>query len=269
MIGNYKDGIYYESAGRPEDPLLLLIPGGNGDAGPYGPLLRMLSDRFHVVAYDRRGFSRSTLAGPVDQRFDQDIEDAAGLIDVLSPDGQAAVFGSSSGAILGLHLLTRHPERVRRLVAHEPPLVGLLPDGDEWFEFFAKVAHIGRTEGAQVAMQQFNAAVGLQTQGPPVGVQLPDEVMEMIRRMEANLEFFQEHELTDYPRRAPDRAELAAQRDKLVLAGGLQSREFVPYRPNLILAEWLGLRVHDYPGDHIGYVTEAPGFAAALRTDLD
>jgi hypothetical protein len=41
----------------------------------------------------------------------------------------------------------------------------------------------------------------------------------------------------------------------------------VPYRPNLILAEWLGLRVQDYPGDHVGYVTD-PGFAAALRKDL-
>jgi pimeloyl-ACP methyl ester carboxylesterase len=268
MIGNEIDGIYYESAGSPDNPLLLLIPGGSGDAGPYGPLLRLLSDRFRVVAYDRRGFSRSTLAGPVEQRFEQDVQDAADLIDALSADGRAYVFGSSSGAILGLHLLIRHPDRVRRLVAHEPPLVGLLPDADEWFAFFEKVARTGRSDGVRVAMQQFNAVIGMRNQAPPVGVQLPDEVVEMMRRMDANLEFFLEQEVTDYTRREPDRAALAAQRDKLVLAGGRESREFVPYRPNLILAEWLGLRVHDYPGDHIGYVTEAAGFATALRTDL-
>jgi len=259
-------GIYYETAG--DGPLVLLIPGGNGDAGPYGPLLRLLSDRFRVVAYDRRGFSRSELAGPLEERFEQDIRDAVDLIDALSGDGMAYVFGSSSGAILGLHLLTRHPEKVRRLIAHEPPLVGLLPDADDWFAFFEKVTQTGRREGAQVAMQQFSAAVGLRIQRPQVGVQLPDEVVEMMRRMDANQEFFLEQELTNYTRREPDRAGLAAQRDKLVLAGGRAAREAVPYRPNLILAEWLGLRVHDYPGDHIGYVTEPAEFAATLSADL-
>ena len=51
----------------------------------------------------------------------------------------------------------------------------------------------------------------------------------------------------------------AAQRDKLVLADGREPREFVPHRPNLILAEWLGLRGHDHP---------AAGFATARRSDL-
>jgi pimeloyl-ACP methyl ester carboxylesterase len=259
------DGIYYDSAG--EGPLLLLIPGGNGDAGPYGLMLRLLSDRFRVLAYDRRGFSRSKLAGPLQARFDQDVQDAADLIDAFG-GGTAYVFGSSSGAILGLHLVTRHPEKVQRLVAHEPPLVGLLPDADEWFEFFEKVAKTGRDDGAEAAMQRFAVATGQRAQRPPAGVQLPDEVVEMIRRMDGNLEFFLEQELTDYTRREPDRAALVAQRDKVTLAGGRESREFVPYRPNLILAEWLGLHVHDYPGDHIGYVTEPAGFATALRADL-
>lgn len=266
ITSNRIEGIYYDSAG--DGPLLLLIPGGNGDAGPYGPLLRLLSDRYRVVAYDRRGFSRSTLAGPLDRRFDQDVQDAADLIDEFSADGTASVFGSSSGAIVGLHLLATRPEKVARLIAHEPPLVGLLPDAGEWFEFLEKVTETGRRDGAREAMQQFSAATGQRTQAPPAGVQLPDEVMEMMRRMGANLEFFLEQELTDYTRRAPDRAALVAQRDKVTLAGGRESRDFVPYRPNLILAEWLGLRVHDYPGDHIGYATEPAGFAAALRADL-
>jgi hypothetical protein len=29
----------------------------------------------------------------------------------------------------------------------------------------------------------------------------------------------------------------------------------VPYRPNLVLAERLGLAVSDFPGDHTGYAT--------------
>jgi acetyltransferase/esterase len=264
---NTDDGIYYEKSGN--GPLLLLIPGGNGDAGPFAPVARLLADRFTSLRYDRRGFSRSKPPGPLDRRFEQDVQDAADLIDEFGGGEPAYVFGSSSGAIIGLHLLIRHPGKVRKLVAHEPPLVSLLPDADEWYAFFEEIVALGRREGAVVAAQRFGAAIGQPAQGPPPGVQLPDEVMEMLERMQANLEFFHEQELTNYPQRVPDRAELAAQRDKVTLAGGRESREFVPYRPNLILAQWLGLPVHDYPGDHIGYVTEAPGFAAALRADLE
>ena len=112
-------------------------------------------------------------------------------------------------------------------------------------------------------MQRFNATIGLRTQGPPVGDNFLPEVVEMLRRMDANLEFFLEQRDDRLHAAEPDRADLAAQRDKVALAGGRESREFVPYRPNLILAEWLGLRVQDYPGDHIGDVTEPAGFAAS------
>ena len=40
----------------------------------------------------------------------------------------AYVFGSSGGAVVGLALVTAHPGQVRTLVAHEPPVVELLPD---------------------------------------------------------------------------------------------------------------------------------------------
>lgn len=43
----------------------------------------------------------------------------------------ALVFGSSGGAVTGLALATRHPEQVRTLVAHEPPLVEVLPDAEQ------------------------------------------------------------------------------------------------------------------------------------------
>jgi pimeloyl-ACP methyl ester carboxylesterase len=38
------------------------------------------------------------------------------------------VFGSSGGAVTGLALVTRHPGRARTLIAHEPPVLDLLPD---------------------------------------------------------------------------------------------------------------------------------------------
>src|SRR5947199_10212881 len=88
-------------------PVLLLIPGGNGDAGGYQPLTQELAGRYTVVSYDRRGFGRSAAgpveagsvragpveagsvrAGPVEAlpvdeapRFATDVEHAAGLLD--------------------------------------------------------------------------------------------------------------------------------------------------------------------------------------------
>jgi pimeloyl-ACP methyl ester carboxylesterase len=106
---------------RGAGPVLLLIPGGNGDAGFYEPFAAALSGDFSVVAYDRRGFSRSPLAGPVDDNrlLDIDVDDARTLLKSVD-DGLGYVFGSSAGAIVALHLLTRHPDDVRVVVAHEP-----------------------------------------------------------------------------------------------------------------------------------------------------
>lgn len=41
---------------RGAGPVLLLIPGGNGDAGFYEPFAKALSGDFTVISYDRRGF---------------------------------------------------------------------------------------------------------------------------------------------------------------------------------------------------------------------
>jgi pimeloyl-ACP methyl ester carboxylesterase len=49
---------------RGAGPVLLLIPGGNGDAGFYEPFAKALSGDFTVISYDRRGFSRSFRTGP-------------------------------------------------------------------------------------------------------------------------------------------------------------------------------------------------------------
>ena len=255
------DGIYYERRGT--GPLLLLIPGGNGDAGPYAPVATALADRFTTLTYDRRGFSRSTLAGPLDEHFDRDIEDAAYLIDEFG-GGQADVFGSSSGAILAMELATRHPDRVRTVVAHEPPAVRLLPDGDRWLSFFDDVHATAQSDGVPQAMAKFAAEVGLAQGSPPPGAQLPPPVLRMLERMQANLPFFVANELRQYTRWLPDFEAVAALGDRLVLAGGRDSREHLPYRPNTVLADRLGLTIHDLPGDHIGYANRGAEFAPEL-----
>ncbi|MFB7648190.1 alpha/beta fold hydrolase [Streptomyces sp. NPDC056084] len=99
----------YEVGGA--GPVLLLIVGGGGGAGIFEPVADALADRFTVVTYDPRGHSRSPLDGPdVDQRVETQADDAYRLLERVAPDGPPAyVFGTSSGAIVAVELLTRHP----------------------------------------------------------------------------------------------------------------------------------------------------------------
>jgi len=57
-----------------------------------------------------------------------------------------------------------------------------------------------------------------------------------------------------------------------VLAGGRDSRDagghLLPYRPNEVLAQRLGLSIVDFPGDHVGYLSHPQEFAAALTDAL-
>ena len=121
--------IYYEMQGS--GPVLLIIPGGPQDAGVFADVSRHLADRYTVVAYDPRGNSRSTFDGePEELALDVQADDAAALIEALG-GGPAYVFGTSGGAQIGLNLAARYPERVRALVAHEPPTIMLLDDPSE------------------------------------------------------------------------------------------------------------------------------------------
>src|SRR3954447_13536612 len=118
--------LYYEVRGA--GPVLLLICGGNTDADIFARAAGQLAGDYTVVTYDPRGNSRSPLDGPpYAQRIEEHSDDARRLL-VEVATGPSAVFGSSSGAIVGLDLVSRHPELVARLVAHEPPMVEVLPD---------------------------------------------------------------------------------------------------------------------------------------------
>jgi len=254
--------LYYEVRGT--GPVLLMIPGGNGDAGPYERVANELAGRYTVVTYDRRGYSRSSLHEPSEdgRRLETDSDDAIRLLDRLG-EAPAHVFGSSSGAIVALDLVTRHPESVQTLVAHEPPLVTLLPDAAKQLAFVDDVYDTYRGSGVEQAMQKFTAGIGMRApMRPPPGAVLPPQVAEMMARMRRNFVFWLEHELRQYARIVPDLVSLRTVSSRLVLASGRDSREHLPYRPNLVLAERLGLEVVDFPGDHVGYITDPVGFAA-------
>jgi acetyltransferase/esterase len=254
---------------RGNGPVLLLIPGGNGDGLLFGPLADALADRYTVVTYDRRGFSRSELSGPVSpRRIETDSEDAHRLLAEVAPE-PAYVLGSSSGAIVALELLCRHPGQIRTLIAHEPPIATLLPDSAHWLEFFDAVYDTYRRDGADTAMANFSARMGVsRLQQLPGAAQVQSPTPEVVDKARHNRDFFLEHEVRQYPRFVPDIEALKSVLPKLILAGGDESRTTFPHRTVSALADQLGSTVTDLPGGHVGYATQPAQFAARLSTLL-
>ena len=96
-------------------------------AGGFGTLAGHFTDRT-VVTYDPRGVERSTKADPASQSTpEQHADDLHRIIAELGA-GPVDLFASSGGAVNALALVAKHPEQVRTLVAHEPPLASILPD---------------------------------------------------------------------------------------------------------------------------------------------
>jgi pimeloyl-ACP methyl ester carboxylesterase len=109
--------------GRP--PLLMI--GQPMDAGGFTSLASYFPDRT-VVAYDPRGLGRSTRTdGRLDNTPEVQAADVHALIRALDA-GPVDMFASSGGAVTALVLVAAHPGDVVTLVAHEPPLIPVLPD---------------------------------------------------------------------------------------------------------------------------------------------
>lgn len=253
--------LYYEVRGA--GPAILIIASGNGDADPYRPIAEALADRYTVITYDRRGYSRSCLDGPVDDeaRLFSEADDARSLIEHLAAP-PAHVFGSSSGAIVAIALLQRHPSQVRTLIAHEPPLASVLPDSAEWLRFYADLYDTYRSAGIETSRAMFRTRMGMVATRPPKSTELPPaQLAAMLARLRINEVFWYEHEVRTYPGFLPDLALLKSLSERLILAGGDTSRADFPYRPNQVLAEQIGTGMVHFPGGHVGYVTHPVEFA--------
>ncbi|CAM5452212.1 hydrolase [Streptomyces tanashiensis] len=258
----------YETRGS--GPVLLLIPGGAGDAGLFEGMAGLLADAgYTVVSYDQRGLSRSPLDGPLgDQRVAEWCEDALAVLDAVSPDEPASVFGSSSGAIVALALLAARPDRVRRVVGHEPPLVELLADPAPYRDHFAEVRELHRTQGLGPAMARFSETPdGRKPEREQH--ELPASIRPMASRMAANMPVFLEHVLCPFSSSAPDLEGLRAAAGKLVLGVGRESEG----QPALIgparrIAELTGAEVVAFPGGHVGCVEHPVEFAEVLLSAM-
>jgi pimeloyl-ACP methyl ester carboxylesterase len=104
----------------------VLVHGSWGDHHNWDAVVPALARTMRVASYDRRGHSASERP-PGQGSIDDDVEDLAALIRHVF-GGPAHVIGGSFGASIALRLAAQSPELIRSLVAHEPPLFGLLDD---------------------------------------------------------------------------------------------------------------------------------------------
>ncbi len=259
--------LHYEVTGS--GPMLLLIAGGGTDAAVYDGIVGQLAAEHTVVAYDPRGNSRSRYDGePADERIEQSAEDALALIDEVAGGESAYVLGSSSGAITGLELITRHPERVRMLVAHEPPCTEVLPDAADARAFFQDVYDTYKAEGLAAAEVLFMVGTGMDADAMPPMEDLLPEYRELAERMQANAVNFYEHKLLPFTRYEPDLDALKTVADRIVPAAGLESIDHLPGRPIQLIADHLGWPVVTFPGAHAGYASHPGPFATHLTALL-
>nr|WTB28538.1 alpha/beta hydrolase [Streptomyces sp. NBC_00830] len=109
--------------GRP--PLVMI--GQPMDASGFGALASHFPERT-VITYDPRGLGRSTRKdGRVDHAPRIQAADVRAVIEALG-GGPVEMFASSGGAVTALALVAAYPDGVTTLVAHEPPLIPVLPD---------------------------------------------------------------------------------------------------------------------------------------------
>ncbi|MFC4501452.1 MULTISPECIES: alpha/beta fold hydrolase [Streptomyces] len=247
-------GLYFEVRGS--GPALLMISGAGGDAGYYTAVADDLADAFTVITYDRRGNSRSDGrdAGPA--RLARQAADARALVDGLA-GGRALVFGNSGGAIIGLTLAVLHPETLVGLVAHEPPAVNVLPDGDPARGFFPELAALYASGGASAAGRRFAET----TRGEGT-YRWPTDVW---RRFLGNQDHLFADEWQAFAAFRPDWDALRAAPFPLLLAAGAEDRGTYYARPSIEIARRIGAPWAEFPGIHMEFLRDPPRFAAALR----
>jgi pimeloyl-ACP methyl ester carboxylesterase len=264
----------------PEDgrPPLLMI-GQPMDATGFSTLASLFPDRT-VVTYDPRGLGRSTRSDSrTDNNPEVQAEDVHAVITELGA-GPVDMFASSGGAVTALALVAAHPDDVTILVAHEPPLIDMLPDAEQ-----ARAAQRGfqavyNDKGSGAGMAAFIAMSSWQgefteeyaAQPPPDPAQFGMPTGDDGTRGDPLLSDVS-NAVTDYH---PDVDALAAAPTRVIIAVGTESMGTFTGRTSIGTAEALGQEATVFPSHHggfmggeFGYGGQPEAFAARLREVLD
>lgn len=153
-----RDGtkIAYEKIGS--GPGVILVDGALGyRALGFGKTLpELLSKRFTVFTYDRRGRGESTNSKPF--AIEREVEDIEALIQAAG--GEAYVYGISSGACLALEAAIKLNGMIKKLALFEPPYNSDPSSVSEWKEYRSKLTNLIDEDCKSDAVELFMHLVG-------------------------------------------------------------------------------------------------------------
>jgi lipase len=112
--------VWFDTAGAPDRPAIVVVHGSMDRSAGLLRLSRRLDGDHLVVRYDRRGYGRSAAVGPP-WTVDDNVEDLEAIIEqvVIAP---AVIFGHSFGGNVALALAQRRPDLVHAVGVYESPL---------------------------------------------------------------------------------------------------------------------------------------------------
>lgn len=246
--------------GRP--PLIMI--GQPMDAGGFGTLASLFPDRT-VVTYDPRGLGRSIRKdGRIDHAPDVQAADVHAIIEALGA-GPVEMFASSGGAVTALALVAAYPEDVTTLVAHEPPLITLLPDARPAERARAGVRDVYLAKGSGAGMAAFIVMTSWHGEFTDdyFAQPAPDPAM---FGMPADDDGTRDDPLLSDRSWAvssyrPDIAALTAARTRIVIAVGEESLDVFTGRTSVATATLLGQRPAVFPSHHGGFMGGEHGYA--------
>jgi pimeloyl-ACP methyl ester carboxylesterase len=260
--------------GRP--PLFMI--GQPMDAGGFATLASHFPDRT-VVTYDPRGLGRSKRKdGRVEHAPTVQADDVHAVIEALGV-GPVEMFASSGGAVTALALVAAYPDDVTTLVAHEPPLIPVLPDAAAAERARAVVRDVYEANGSNAGMAAFIAMTSWRgeftddyfSQSAPdpalFGMPTDDD-----GSRDNPLLSDRSWAISSY---RPDVDALTAAATRIVIAVGEESLDTFTGRTTVATAELLGQQATVFPSHHggflggeFGYAGQPEAFARRLRDVL-
>jgi pimeloyl-ACP methyl ester carboxylesterase len=260
------------------EPPRFLIGSPMGAAG-FGSLIRYFADRT-IVTYDPRGSERSTKPDMTSQSTpDEHADDVHRIIQEIG-GGPVDLFATSGGAVNALALVAKHPEDVRTLVAHEPPLATVLPDRENAQAAARAVHETYKRSGFGAGMAHFIAVVSHQGEFPDDIAQqpAPDPAMFGLPTEDdgSRTDPLMGQTIIGTSHYEPDFDALRQASTRIVMAAGVESEGIMTSRAAFAVAERLGTEPMIFPSGHGGFMGgeygqhgEPEAFAAKLREVLD
>jgi pimeloyl-ACP methyl ester carboxylesterase len=233
-----------------------------------------------VITYDPRGLGRSVRKdGRVDNAPTTQAGDVHAVIEALGV-GPVEMFASSGGAVTALALVAAYPNDVTILVAHEPPLIPVLPDAEAAERARAAIRDTYEAKGSGAGMAAFIAMASWRGEFTEeyFGQPAPDPGMFGMPAEDDGsrgdpLLSDRSWAVTSY---RPDVEAVAAAPTRVVIALGEESAGTFTGRTAVATAELLGQPATVFPSHHGGFVGGESGyagqpeaFARKLRTVLD